>query len=78
MYTMNQQDVHPVLGKTHIDGYYVSNGYSGHGFKLGPAVGNLLAQIITDTVVEGDVNVDHSFLSIDRKPLTVREKTVLA
>jgi glycine/D-amino acid oxidase-like deaminating enzyme len=78
MYTMNQQDVHPVLGKTHIDGYYVSNGYSGHGFKLGPAVGNLLAQIITETVVEGDVAVDPSFLSIDREPLTVREKTVLA
>jgi sarcosine oxidase subunit beta len=78
MYTINQQDVHPVLGKTHIEGYYVSNGYSGHGFKLGPAVGNLLAQIITDTVVEGDVHVDHSFLSIDREPLAVREKTVLA
>ena len=78
IYTINQQDVHPVLGKTHIEGYYVSNGYSGHGFKLGPAVGNLLAQIITGTVVEGDVDVDHSFLSIDRKPLTVREKTVLA
>lgn len=78
MYTINQQDVHPVLGKTHIEGYFVSNGYSGHGFKLAPAVGNLLAQIITDTVVDGDVDVDHSFLSIDREPLTVREKTVLA
>lgn len=78
LYTINQQDVHPVLGATDFKGYYVSNGYSGHGFKLGPAVGNLLAQIITDTVIDGDVVVDPSFLSIDRTPLNVREKTVLA
>ena len=76
--TFDRQDVHPVVGETHVEGYYVSNGYSGHGFKLGPAVGNLLVQIITGTAVDGDVDVDHSFLSIDRGPLAVREKTVLA
>lgn len=78
LYTMNEDDVHPVLGPTHIDGYFVSNGYSGHGFKLGPAVGNLLAQIMTGSVVAGDVAVDHDFLSIGRKSLAVREKSVLA
>lgn len=78
MYTMTEQDVHPVLGPTHIDGFFVSNGYSGHGFKLGPAVGNLLAQIMTESVIEGDVVIPHEFLSIERDSLAVREKSVLA
>ncbi len=78
MYTMNQQDVHPILGPTHIDGFFVSNGYSGHGFKLGPAVGNLLAQIMTDSMIEGDLAVRHDFLAVDRDSLSVREKSVLA
>ncbi len=78
MYTMTEQDVHPILGPTHLDGFHVSNGYSGHGFKLGPAVGNLLAQILTDSVIEGDVDIAHDFLSIDRDSLAVREKSVLA
>jgi len=78
MYTINRDDVHPVLGRTHIDGFHVSNGYSGHGFKLAPAVGNLLAQVITGGVGDGDVTVAPEFLSIDRAPLEVREKGVLA
>jgi glycine/D-amino acid oxidase-like deaminating enzyme len=78
MYTINRHDVHPVVGRTHIDGFHVSNGYSGHGFKLGPAVGNLLAQIITGQIEDGDVPISHDFLSIDRTPLQVREKGVLA
>lgn len=78
LYTMNTQDVHPILGATHVEGFYVSNGYSGHGFKLGPAVGNLLSQVMTGLVSENDVQIDHDFLSIDRTSLAVRAKSVLA
>ncbi len=78
LYTMNEQDVHPVVGATHIDGYYVANGFSGHGFKLAPAVGSLMAQILTGNSVDGDTTVSTEFLSIDRDSLAVREKNVLA
>ena len=41
-------DWHPVLGRTPVEGYYVAAGFSGHGFKLGPAIGELLAEEIVD------------------------------
>ncbi|MFV1991798.1 MAG: NAD(P)/FAD-dependent oxidoreductase, partial [Acidimicrobiales bacterium] len=77
LYTMNEQDVHPVVGPTHVDGFYVANGFSGHGFKLAPAVGSLMAQILTGETIEGDTTVSHEFLSIERESLAVREKSVL-
>jgi glycine/D-amino acid oxidase-like deaminating enzyme len=35
--------VHPVLGPTDVDGFWLANGFSGHGFKLAPAIGSMLA-----------------------------------
>jgi glycine/D-amino acid oxidase-like deaminating enzyme len=37
----------PILDGTRIAGYYVATGMSGHGFKLAPAVGEMMAAIIT-------------------------------
>ena len=44
LYTMNREDVHPVVGPSGVDGFWVANGFSGHGFKLAPAVGSMVAQ----------------------------------
>ncbi len=41
-------DWHPILGKTDVDGFYMCAGFSGHGFKTGPAVGEALAEEILD------------------------------
>lgn len=41
---MNQDDVHPVVGPSEVEGLYLAYGESGHGFKLAPAIGSLLAQ----------------------------------
>jgi glycine/D-amino acid oxidase-like deaminating enzyme len=42
-------DWHPVLGRVpEVDGFLLCLGFSGHGFKLGPAVGELMAQEIID------------------------------
>jgi glycine/D-amino acid oxidase-like deaminating enzyme len=38
----------PILDETRIHGFYVAAGMSGHGFKLAPAVGELMAQLITE------------------------------
>lgn len=44
-------------------GCYLACGFSGHGFKHGPAIG----QIVTDLVVSGDTDlVDVDFFSLDR------------
>ena len=37
----------PVLDQTPVRGFYVAAGMSGHGFKLSPAVGRMMADLIT-------------------------------
>jgi sarcosine oxidase, subunit beta len=41
-------DAHPIIGETEVDGLYVAAGFSGAGFKKGPAVGQCLAELICD------------------------------
>jgi glycine/D-amino acid oxidase-like deaminating enzyme len=38
----------PILDETEVRGLYVAVGMSGHGFKLSPAVGHLMADLITE------------------------------
>ena len=37
----------PIVGRTPVDGFWVAAGMSGHGFKLAPAVGDMMAALIT-------------------------------
>jgi len=41
-------DAHPILGPGSVDGLYLACGFSGAGFKKGPAVGRLMADLIVD------------------------------
>jgi len=41
-------DWHPVLDAVGPEGSYVAVGFSGHGFKLSPAVGHMVAALISD------------------------------
>ena len=41
-------DAHPILGPAGPDGLYLAVGFSGAGFKKGPAVGQVLAETIVD------------------------------
>jgi glycine/D-amino acid oxidase-like deaminating enzyme len=57
-------DWHPILGRVDgVDGYINCNGWSGHGFKLGPAVGELIAEEIVDGKSS---SIDISTLNLDR------------
>ena len=78
IYTVNQEDFHPVVGATTIPGFIVANGFSGHGFKLAPAVGSLIAQLLTNDSISYDTGVPASFLRVDREPLRLASKSVLA
>lgn len=57
-------DWHPILGRVEgVEGYINCNGWSGHGFKLGPAVGELIAE----EIVNGRASsIDISSLNLDR------------
>jgi glycine/D-amino acid oxidase-like deaminating enzyme len=41
-------DWNPVISRTGIDGLVVAAGFSGHGFKIAPAVGKLVADLVVD------------------------------
>ena len=56
-------DWYPFIGpRGGLTGYYDACGGSGHGFKIGPAIGRHLARWIG----EGTVNEDFARLSHDR------------
>lgn len=78
LYTVNQADVHPIVGPTEIDGLYAANGCSGHGFKLAPAIGALLARMIAGDATTFDTSVDLEFLAPGRRPIRLDSKSVLA
>lgn len=41
-------DQHPMLGLAGLDGFYLDCGFSGTGFKIGPAVGLCMTELILD------------------------------
>lgn len=78
LYTVNRDDVHPIVGPTELEGFWVANGFSGHGFKLAPAIGSMVAQAITGDTLDADTTVPVSFFSVDREPIQLASKSVLA
>lgn len=50
-------DAVPILGESHTQpGLYIATGLSGHGFGLGPAVGRIMADILTGGVPGHDLS----------------------
>ena len=79
LYTINRADMHPIVGPTPIAGLHVANGCSGHGFKLAPAIGALLAQQVTGvSTPDFDTIMDPAFLAYDRSPIRLAAMNVLA
>lgn len=56
-------DGNPICGKTPVDGFYVAGGMSGHGFMFGPAIGELMAELI----ITGKSSIDISEFSLERE-----------
>lgn len=52
----------PILDESPVGGFYIAAGLSGHGFKLAPAVGELMAALIT----EGRTDVNRDLFRLDR------------
>jgi glycine/D-amino acid oxidase-like deaminating enzyme len=52
----------PILDESPVRGFYIAAGMSGHGFKLAPAVGELMAELIT----EGRTTLNRAPFRLDR------------
>ncbi|MDI6733748.1 MAG: FAD-dependent oxidoreductase [Planctomycetota bacterium] len=70
LYDVTLLDWHPILDKTEVEGFYVAVGLSGHGFKLAPVMGIMMAKLITGiTCPDQDTGVDISFFRANRPPI---------
>jgi sarcosine oxidase, subunit beta len=78
LYTVNRQDVHPLVGPSGVDGFWLANGFSGHGFKLAPMIGSMVARAVTGASAEFDTEVPMSVFAVDREPIDVATRNVLA
>ncbi len=78
LYTVNREDMHPVVGETPIQGFILANGFSGHGFKLAPAIGSLIAQLLTGERTDFDTEVPIDFFDLNREAIDPDSKSVLA
>ena len=47
LYTLSP-DLHPLVGRSGLEGLVLAVGFSGHGFKLSPAVGLAVAELVAD------------------------------
>jgi glycine/D-amino acid oxidase-like deaminating enzyme len=41
-------DYNPIIGPSPLDGLFLATGFSGHGFKISPAVGRFVADLLVD------------------------------
>lgn len=47
-------DWHPILDESSVKGFYMAVGFSGHGFKLSPAVGEIVGRLVVEGKKPGD------------------------
>lgn len=70
-------DFNPVMSATPVDGLFVAAGFSGHGYKISPAVGELMADLVVDGR-SNDVDVDDRDFRLSRfadgQPLVSRHR----
>jgi glycine/D-amino acid oxidase-like deaminating enzyme len=58
-------DWNPVISRTDLDGLIVAAGFSGHGFKIAPAVGHLVADLVVDGH-SNDPRIPHTDFRLSR------------
>lgn len=69
LYTINEQDSHPIVGPSEVEGLWLVNGFSGHGFKLAPGIGAMVARSITGNTAPFDPDTNDDLFALDRVPL---------
>lgn len=58
-------DWNPVISKAPLDGLVIAAGFSGHGFKIAPAVGRLVADLVVDGH-SNDPRIPHTDFRLSR------------
>lgn len=70
LYAVNTLDGNAILGEwPEIRGFFLANGFSGHGLQQAPAVGRYLSELILDRAVSLDLSIFSPKRILENKPL---------
>ncbi|MEJ2729324.1 MAG: FAD-binding oxidoreductase [Deltaproteobacteria bacterium] len=71
LYAVNTLDGNAILGQwPELKGFYLANGFSGHGLQQGPAVGRYLSELILGQPVSLDLSVFGPERILEKRPLS--------
>jgi FAD-dependent oxidoreductase domain-containing protein 1 len=71
LYAVNTLDGNAILGEwPELKGFYLANGFSGHGLQQAPAVGRYLAELILTRPVTLDLSIFNPNRILENKPLS--------
>ena len=70
LYAVNTLDSNAIVGQwPETEGFYLANGFSGHGLQQAPAVGRYLAEIILGLAVSLDLKVFDPVRILENRPI---------
>jgi FAD-dependent oxidoreductase domain-containing protein 1 len=71
LYAVNTLDQNAILGEwPELKGFYLANGFSGHGLQQGPAVGRYISEIILDLKPALDLSIFTPQRILENRPLS--------
>lgn len=71
LYAVNTLDSNAILGEwPELKGFYLANGFSGHGLQQGPAVGRYISELILGKTPALDLSIFNPARILENKPLS--------
>ena len=71
LYAVNTLDGNAILGEwPEMKGFYLANGFSGHGLQQAPAVGRYLSELILERPPALDLSIFHPDRILENTPLS--------
>ncbi|MGQ9833851.1 MAG: NAD(P)/FAD-dependent oxidoreductase, partial [Candidatus Villigracilaceae bacterium] len=78
LYEMNTFDGNAILGEwPELKGFYLENGFSGHGFQQAPAVGRYTAELILGRPLSLDLSNFNASRILENKPLPESKRRII-
>ena len=72
LYAVNTLDANAILGEwPELKGFFLANGFSGHGFQQAAAVGRHMSELITASEPSMDLEVFGTQRIVEKKPISV-------
>jgi glycine/D-amino acid oxidase-like deaminating enzyme len=70
LYAVNSLDANAILGEwPELKGFFLANGFSGHGFQQAAAVGRHMAELMTDRAPSMDLSIFGAERVLENKPI---------